>query len=594
MLLKTFFKLARFLLFFVLFSTSNTTWSQSSRSWQEIQKERKGEIIVHYYDNYPFVVTLPTGKIEGVEYDLMLAFVTFLQDSLGVNILPKFKRATTFQESYNQVKNATNKNEFGICSFSITASREREVAFSPAYMVDYELLITSKNIPTIQHKEVLNETLTKLKGLYVKGSTFEENMHALQAVVPKLQIEISPSNQDIRKRVEAEPNLFGYVELPAYLLDMKHGTKITRQKFYKMQRKGYGIILPLHSDWIEPLHFFFKSTFYKKTIDNILKKHFGEDVNETIHNIVNDATNSDLGKEVLLLNKEKEIQSLDLARKEAELKQHTFQRNLLFLGVLLSILSLGFLFYVYLSKQKHNRILAQANQQLQDLHHEKDQLLNIVAHDLRSPVNRIKGFMEILRITGEFTEEQQQYCHMIGKAIQESHQLIDDLLVIGRAEYENLALLLTEKIPLQPFLEELVAQQQAQAEQKQIQLHLEMPTQEIILPTEEASLVRILQNLLSNAIKFSPIQRNIWIRLSGEAGKITIAIQDEGQGFSPEDKTKVFQKFQKLSARPTAGESSTGLGLSIVKILTEKLGGTIHLESEWQKGSTFFITFPVL
>jgi signal transduction histidine kinase len=97
---------------------------------------------------------------------------------------------------------------------------------------------------------------------------------------------------------------------------------------------------------------------------------------------------------------------------------------------------------------------------------------------------------------------------------------------------------------------------------------------------------------MTNAIKFSPTHKNITLRLEGQARQVSISIQDEGQGFTAEDKAKVFQKFQKLTARPTAGESSTGLGLSIVKILTEKLGGHISLESEWQKGSTFTLTFP--
>jgi signal transduction histidine kinase len=305
---------------------------------------------------------------------------------------------------------------------------------------------------------------------------------------------------------------------------------------------------------------------------------------------VHDATNSDLGKEILLLNKEKELQSVELSKKEIQLKQQTFQRNVLFLGVLALGLLVSFVLYNYIAKQRSNRLLAEANQRWQDLNREKDQLLNIVAHDLRSPVNRIKGLMEIMKITSDWNEEQMQYSRMIDKAIQDSHQLIDDLLVIGRAEYEveNLP---TERLELQPYLQTLMEHFLPQATSKNIQIRLIAPQEPIILPTDEDTLSRILGNLMTNAIKFSPTHKNITLRLEGQARQVSISIQDEGQGFTVEDKAKVFQKFQKLTARPTAGESSTGLGLSIVKILTEKLGGHISLESEWQKGSTFTLSF---
>lgn len=565
--------------------------AQYDYAWEKAKRDKKGHIVVHYYDNYPFVSTIANHKIEGIEYDLMLAFVKFVNETLQVELSCEFRRANTFQESYNRVKGSPRKNDFGICSFSITEQREREVLFSPPYMADYELLITSKNIPSFSDKNECNQALANIKGLFVEGSTFQENMTALRSVIPQLKTEISPSNQDIRKRVEEEDNLFAYVELPAYLLDMKKGTKITRQKFYKVGRKGYGVILPKQSDWIEPMQAFFASKNYPNIIQDILKKHFGNDVNETIQKIIRDSTNSDLGKEILLLNKEKELQSAELSKKEIQLKQQTFQRNVLFLGVLALGLLVSFVFYNYIAKQRSNRLLAEANKRWQDLNREKDQLLNIVAHDLRSPVNRIKGLMEIMKITNDWGEEQMQYCRMIDKAIQDSHQLIDDLLVIGRAEYEGESLP-TAPLELQPYLQTLIEHFLPQATAKNIQLHLIAPQEPIVLPTDEDTLSRILGNLLSNAIKFSPTDKNVTLRLEGQARQVRLSIEDEGQGFTIEDKAKVFQKFQKLTARPTAGESSTGLGLSIAKILTEKLGGHISLESEWQKGSTFTLSFP--
>jgi len=103
-----------------------------------------------------------------------------------------------------------------------------------------------------------------------------------------------------------------------------------------------------------------------------------------------------------------------------------------------------------------------------------------------------------------------------------------------------------------------------------------------------------VQNIISNAIKFSQPNKKIYItiRNSEEPQHIDISIKDEGPGFTENDKKKLFQKFAKLSARPTGGEHSSGLGLSIVKKLVEMMNGKIRVESEHGKGAEFILTFP--
>jgi signal transduction histidine kinase len=114
------------------------------------------------------------------------------------------------------------------------------------------------------------------------------------------------------------------------------------------------------------------------------------------------------------------------------------------------------------------------------------------------------------------------------------------------------------------------------------------------LKTDKLLLWRILENLLSNAIKYSPEGKSIHISSKEENERTIFVIKDEGPGFSEDDKKKMFGKFQKLSARPTGNENSTGLGLSIVKMIVEKLMGSIQVESEQGKGSTFIVSLPNL
>ena len=105
---------------------------------------------------------------------------------------------------------------------------------------------------------------------------------------------------------------------------------------------------------------------------------------------------------------------------------------------------------------------------------------------------------------------------------------------------------------------------------------------------------RILDNLISNAIKFSPKKSLITISGLMEGNDAIIKVADRGPGFSKADKGFLFQKFKKLSARPTGGESSNGLGLAIVKTLVDRLNGEIELISEQGHGATFVVKIPSL
>jgi signal transduction histidine kinase len=105
----------------------------------------------------------------------------------------------------------------------------------------------------------------------------------------------------------------------------------------------------------------------------------------------------------------------------------------------------------------------------------------------------------------------------------------------------------------------------------------------------------MLDNLISNAIKYSPTGKTIWLRTQAvpEKKRVLFEVRDEGLGFTEDDKSKMFGKFQRLSARPTAGESSTGLGLSIVKQIVELHGGAVYAHSEGRnKGAVFIVELP--
>lgn len=129
------------------------------------------------------------------------------------------------------------------------------------------------------------------------------------------------------------------------------------------------------------------------------------------------------------------------------------------------------------------------------------------------------------------------------------------------------------------------------AEKKNQQIHLNLPDQEYAVYIDKKLIVQVIDNLISNAIKFTHKHKNIWVELIDNEEYYSIKIKDEGVGISDDDKPKLFQKFTKLSSKPTDGEDSTGLGLSIVKQFVELMNGKIEVESKLNEGTTFIITF---
>ena len=129
------------------------------------------------------------------------------------------------------------------------------------------------------------------------------------------------------------------------------------------------------------------------------------------------------------------------------------------------------------------------------------------------------------------------------------------------------------------------------AEAKHIDLVIDLP-EDIHLPADPSYLSRILDNLISNAIKFSEPGKKVILSGGKEGDTPYVSIKDFGPGFSETDKKNIYHKFARLSAQPTAGESSNGLGLAIVKMLVESLNGKIELITAPQQGSEFIIRFP--
>lgn len=245
-----------------------------------------------------------------------------------------------------------------------------------------------------------------------------------------------------------------------------------------------------------------------------------------------------------------------------------------------------------LEKQK-NAELTRLNAELSEANRLKTELLGIAAHDLKNPLQSILGFAELIK---ERTKDSfvQQYAQKIRTASERMVEMIELLLQDAAISQGKIALNLSE-VNVSELCESVVEFYRVGAEAKSQVLNSQIEPN-CIVHADRQYLFQIVENLLSNAIKYSSNGKKIWLnvrRIEAEQA-IEIAVRDEGQGLTEEDKSKLFGKFQRLSAKPTGNESSAGLGLAIVKELVELHHGKIWAESEGKdKGSTFFVQIPI-
>ncbi len=236
--------------------------------------------------------------------------------------------------------------------------------------------------------------------------------------------------------------------------------------------------------------------------------------------------------------------------------------------------------------------LENMNKKLVLLNEDKNQFLGMAAHDLKNPINTIKGLVNILQITGEvnLSVEQKEILDHVNKSTSKMSKLISDLLDVNRID-QGISDIQFESENLLEITEGVIYGFKEVAEKKEIGITLLNLLTNKTLSTDKSALIRILENIISNAIKFSSKGKEVHVSLFNKNGKTYISVKDEGPGIKDEEKHLLFQKFKKLSNRPTEGESSTGLGLSIVKSLVEAINGKIEYTSEVGKGTTFTLIF---
>lgn len=237
--------------------------------------------------------------------------------------------------------------------------------------------------------------------------------------------------------------------------------------------------------------------------------------------------------------------------------------------------------------------LQEKNLILEELNTEKNEFLGIAAHDLKNPLTQIVMMTSMLqkyfrRLSEEQVTEKLQSIEVGARRMTD---IIENLLDVHRIESGALVLH-NEKCSMNEATQKIVKTHIERASAKNIALHFEPSSDTPAVTGDMIVLEEVLDNLISNAIKYSPHGKNVVVRVKSSSDAVRIEVQDEGPGLTEEDKAKLFGKFARLSAQPTGGEHSTGLGLSIVKKMVEAMNGRVWCESEIGKGATFIVELP--
>jgi signal transduction histidine kinase len=277
---------------------------------------------------------------------------------------------------------------------------------------------------------------------------------------------------------------------------------------------------------------------------------------------------------------------------ELVLPEDTYGLYNLMISVAVALLAIYVFDKIRETSYKNAYLLQHTNKELQKANELKNQLLQVAAHDLKDPLQVIIGYTDLLTMKLKENKFAHERLKIIHRSTDRMIKLIAGLLEITSIESGKLVMHKSE-VDFGEVVEASVNSHQ-RTSQKKNQLLQATVEKDCLVYGDKMLLRQIANHLISNAIKFSSPGKTIWVALSQDEDTVVLKVRDEGPGIHEDEIDKLFNKFQRLSTRPTAGEISTGLGLAITRDLVELHNGSITVQSELEKGSTFIVNLPIL
>ena len=573
--------------------------SQSkSNTWSEVKENGSGTLVVAYSENSPFIYNDTQGRLAGIEFELLEDFVRFIDEKYGAKLHLEYEHLYNFESLIDTLKNS-RRSILGIASISTLEDRKKDFKISNPYMPDIEIIISSRSFGSISSLAEFADMVKNNRAITVTNSTFERNILELQKdYFPEIKMKYVRHVDFLIEEISNTDDAWGYVSLPNYLSYYKRGKDISRQRFFMVENPGLSIATTLTSDWVQVLNAFIRDSRFKPLLDQLIEKHLGKAFGQVVASISN--IDADLqpdiaaDREVGVLMMEKEVQDLKLRQSELEISRKNLFIYLAIAVIVFVLIALFILYRLVRLKIHTNKSLSEKNEQIQTqnlelnaLNKEKNEMIGIVAHDLKNPLTSALTISELFG-SEDITEDQKEYLGLITKSLNRMNGLVAKILEIKVLESSSLKTNYSN-VDLKQVAEQVISALKIQSDNKNIRIVSKLD--EVVTSLDRNLMIQIIDNLLSNAIKFSNHDTVVYVTLKAENEIIRFEIEDEGPGIMEEDKPQLFQKFRKLNARPTDGESSTGLGLSIVKKYVEAMHGKVWCESEFGKGAKFIVEF---
>jgi len=239
--------------------------------------------------------------------------------------------------------------------------------------------------------------------------------------------------------------------------------------------------------------------------------------------------------------------------------------------------------------------LKKTNIKLEKLERLKSEFISIVSHELRTPITSIKSSLDMLLAgrMGEITDTQGNFITLAKRNVDRLSGIINDLLDLSKIEAGKMEYRFEPCNLLEP-VKVVVSSFEHLAQKKNIKIVFDAEKEEFKTSADSGRIEQIVSNLVSNAVKFTPDNGEITVKICEDDNNAKVSVVDNGIGIKEEDIHKVFDKFQQIESSLDRKVGGTGLGLPIAQQLVEAHGGRLWFESEFQKGSTFYFTIPVL
>ncbi len=237
------------------------------------------------------------------------------------------------------------------------------------------------------------------------------------------------------------------------------------------------------------------------------------------------------------------------------------------------------------------RILSEQKLKLEKIQEQKDKLFAIAIHDIKNPINTIRGYVELIKSYDLTAKEQQEVLDSVMRSSDKLINIAQDMVEIIQAEEIHTSPYVPTSI--KEIIDDVCKLNSAYVKKKQVNLLNKTPMGLPLAEMDGSKIEEAVDNLVNNAIKYGPPGTTIEINTTSDDDSITVEVSDDGVGLSEEDARKAFTQGGILSSKPTSDETQTGMGLWIVKQIIDDHGGKVWVKSKLGKGSTFGFSIPL-